>query len=65
MDCWAFKKCATVVRDSCPAHPENGKRCWKVTGTKCDSGRIEKATRLEKITFCNKCDFYRTYAERY
>jgi hypothetical protein len=47
------------------AHPDNGKRCWKVTGTKCDAGRLELATQQDKIIFCRKCEFYKTYADRF
>lgn len=65
MDCWLFMKCSEAVRNSCPAYPDNGRRCWKVTGTMCDSGRIQKASLQEKIVFCSRCDFYRKFAERF
>ncbi|MFZ3207994.1 MAG: hypothetical protein WA140_04060 [Geobacteraceae bacterium] len=65
MNCWEFKKCSQETRTHCPTYPENGKRCWKVTETKCDAGRLELATQQEKVIFCRKCEFYKTYADRF
>lgn len=65
MNCWDFRHCPEPVRTSCPAYPDKGTDCWKTTGTKCDSGRIEKATLAEKIAFCRTCDFYNVYANKY
>jgi hypothetical protein len=65
MDCWEFKHCAPVVRDTCPAHPDRGRVCWKVTGTKCDGGVVEKASLAEKIDFCRRCAFYQTHAQKF
>jgi len=65
MECWEHLKCSDGVRSNCPAFPENGKACWKVTGTMCDSGRMRKATVIEKVEFCRRCDFYINYAEKF
>lgn len=65
MNCWIFRKCAPRVRLLCPAHPDNGMRCWKVTGTMCDGGKVKMASLAEKIDYCRNCDFYRNFAEHY
>ena len=66
MNCWEFKQCGPDVYRSCPAHPDKGLDCWKVTGTKCEGGAFEKATLQEKIHFCRReCDFYKTSAHRF
>ena len=59
-NCWDVKNCTPEIRIVCPAHIEGrGKECWKVTGTKCDGGKVEKATKQEKIMYCSVCSFYR------
>lgn len=65
MNCWEFQECGDAVRSACPAYPANGLDCWKVTGTMCDGGRIQKATKQEKIAFCSTCNFYKTYANKF
>lgn len=65
MDCWIFMQCRPEVFKTCPAYPEKGMDCWKVTGTKCDKGTLEKKTSLEKIEHCRKCQFYITHAHKY
>lgn len=65
MNCWEFMKCGPVTYQNCPAYPDNGLDCWKVTGTKCAGGTIEKATKAEKIMHCNRCDFYRQHAHKF
>ena len=65
MDCWEFKACGDKARLACPAYPDKGLECWKVTGTMCDNGKIAMATVLEKISFCRKCDFYVNHAAKY
>lgn len=66
MKCWEYKKCPEEIRNNCPAYPSRGEDCWKVTGTKCDGGRIEKASLEEKIIYCRKeCEFYRLYAHKF
>ena len=61
---WEFMKCSTAIQE-CPAYPERGRECWKVTGTKCNGGKLEMASKSEKIMFCSKCNFYRVYAQKY
>jgi hypothetical protein len=64
-DCWKVMGCSEEVRHSCPAYPDLGKECWKVTGTKCAQGRLEMESLSEKIVYCrNECEFYRNYISR-
>jgi hypothetical protein len=65
MDCWEYKACSDNVRLACPAYPDKGLECWKVTGTMCDNGKMAMATVMEKISFCRKCDFYVNHAAKY
>jgi len=65
MNCWEFKKCPTDTYEECPAYPTNGRTCWKVTGTKCDKGKLAMASLNEKIDFCRKCDYYSNHAQKY
>ncbi len=65
MNCWEFKKCAPATYQTCPAHPDKGLDCWKITGTKCDQGKLEMATLAEKVSHCRKCDFYIQYAHKF
>ncbi|MBI5189786.1 MAG: hypothetical protein HZA22_03805 [Nitrospirae bacterium] len=65
MDCWDFMKCDPGANGGCPAYPEKGRECWKVTGTKCDGGKQEKASRVEKIVHCSKCGYYLEHAVRF
>ncbi len=65
MNCWDFMKCGQTTFQACPAYPDKGLDCWKVTGTKCAKGTIEKATAAEKIVHCRDCNFYKTYAHKY
>ncbi|MCK5018081.1 MAG: hypothetical protein KAS32_13575 [Candidatus Peribacteraceae bacterium] len=63
MNCWEFLKCG--VEETCPAHPSFGLDCWKVTGTKCDGGKVEKLDKAEKINHCQTCDFYKQHANKF
>jgi hypothetical protein len=65
MNCWDFLKCAEETYKSCPAYPDKGLDCWKVTGTKCDQGKMEKASLQEKVVHCRTCDFYKEYAHKF
>jgi len=65
MECWEFMKCSTKVMQDCPAYPDKGKSCWKVTGTMCDGGKVRMSSLLEKIEHCKECDFYIEYAEKF
>ena len=65
MNCWEFMKCKESTFSVCPAYPDKGLDCWKVTGTNCAKGAIEKATAAEKIAHCRNCDFYKTYAHKF
>lgn len=65
MNCWEFMQCDEGTFQMCPAYPDKGLDCWKVTGTKCGKGAMEMATPAEKIGHCRGCDFYKTYAHKY
>jgi len=61
-NCWEVNECPDSVRDGCRAYPNSGRQCWKVTGTLCNGGLIEKDTYAEKILYCrNSCKYYRKY----
>jgi hypothetical protein len=62
--CWEYRGCPEEVRLRCPAYPDMGRECWKVTGTRCDRGRTEKRSAAEKILHCRShCEFYRTHLD--
>ena len=65
MNCWEAMECLEETHRSCPAYPDKGLDCWKVTGTKCAQGTIVKATALEKIAHCRSCNFYQSYAHKF
>ncbi len=65
MNCWEFKKCSDETYRTCPAYPDRGLDCWKVTGTKCEMGKYIKATAAEKISYCRSCDFYSRFAHKF
>jgi len=65
MNCWEFKNCAPATYQACPAYPGKGLDCWKITGTKCDQGKMEMATLMEKVNHCRKCDFYVKFAHKF
>lgn len=65
MNCWEFMQCQESTYRTCPAYPNKGLDCWKVTGTKCAQGTIVKASALEKIGHCHGCKYYQTYAHKF
>lgn len=65
MNCWELKECSERTYQACPAYPHRGADCWKVTGTKCEKGTIEKTTSLEKIGHCRACNYYSQFANKY
>jgi len=64
-NCWEYTDCPEEQRNRCPAHPDRGLDCWKVTGTLCDQGRHRAKSLEEKIARCRKCDFYIKHAHRF
>ncbi len=61
-DCWDIMCCPREVRASCPAYPDHGSECWKVTGTMCAQGKFNKKNLSEKILYCrNECEFYKEF----
>ncbi len=65
MNCWEFMKCGEGTFTGCPAYPDKGQDCWKVTGTKCSRGALVMATAMEKIAHCRNCDFYKSHANKF
>lgn len=65
VNCWEFKSCPDETRDICPAHPDRGLDCWKVTGTKCERGLIEMKTLEEKILHCRTCEYFVKHAHHF
>jgi hypothetical protein len=64
-NCWEIIECPPEVCEACPAHPDNGRECWKLTGTKCAGGSIEKMSLTRKIMHCrNKCAFYKKHLKK-
>ncbi len=64
MNCWEIMKCSEEARNNCPAYPDKGLDCWKITGTQCSGGKYKKASLLEKIIHCRQCEFYEKYASK-
>ena len=58
MNCWEFMECQKDIFEDCPAYPNRGLDCWKVTGTKCGQGKHEMPSLQEKIQYCRRCAFY-------
>jgi hypothetical protein len=65
MNCWEFMKCGREEGGAnageegvCPAYPDSGKICARVTGTLCD-GEVQ-GTFATKLGDCLKCDFYKS-----
>ena len=63
MNCWEFKKCGREqggekVEDFgvCPAYPDHGTTCARITGTLCD-GEVQ-GTFPTKLGHCMSCGFY-------
>ena len=63
MNCWEFKNCGRDKDGSCPAYPDKGLDCWKVTGTMC--GGVEQGDISTKIASCKACDFYINHAHHF
>jgi hypothetical protein len=61
-ECWEFMDCPEEVCRECLAYPHLGRECWKLTGTKCAQGALEKAELSEKITYCREqCKYFKKY----
>ncbi len=64
-ECWDVMNCPEEIRENCPAYPEHGKECWKVTGTKCSQGGHDMSVVSDKILYCrNECRFYKEYIRK-
>jgi hypothetical protein len=63
MNCWEFQKCGrdgtnSIINglDDCPAYPNHGKECARVSGTYCKG--VVKGSFARKLEDCSACDFY-------
>ena len=63
MNCWEFMNCGREggganeeELGTCPAYPDNGRRCARIAGTLC-AGKVE-GTFAVKLGDCIRCDFY-------
>ena len=65
MNCWEYMNCQKEVYVACPAYPDRGLDCWKMTGTRCAQGKYVMASLSEKIEYCRKCDFYQKFAHKF
>ncbi len=65
INCWEFMRCQKETFLGCPAYPERGQDCWKITGTRCERGTIEKKSLDEKVKYCRTCDFFRSHARKF
>ncbi len=64
-NCWDFMKCPEEICVSCPAYPDHGVECWKMTGTKCKGGKFVKESLDAKILYCrNECAYYKTHLKK-
>lgn len=52
--CWEFHKCG--VEQKCPAYPDQGRECWKVTGTLC-RGQVQGTAEQKKLDCVTLCQF--------
>jgi hypothetical protein len=56
--CWEYQDCPPERRDTCPAFLKGeGHYCW-VTSKTCCEGEIQGGY-VDKISQCEKCDFYK------
>lgn len=63
MNCWEFKICGREAGGAkecesgvCPAYPDKGTQCARVTGTFCAGGM--RTSFPMKLSMCLKCNFY-------
>lgn len=65
-NCWEFLNCPPDTCSICPAYPDRGRECWKITGTRCKGGSFVKERFDAKILHCrNECDYYKTHLKRF
>jgi hypothetical protein len=54
--CWERMGCGQERVQGCPAHPDYGRLCWPIAGTKCPTGA--RGIHAQKIRDCESCDFF-------
>ena len=53
-NCWEFMKCG--CEGQCPAHPGNGRDCWRVSNTLC-WGEVQGSPEEKHDNCLFKCGF--------
>lgn len=63
-NCWEYQKCGREAGGAnvkelgtCPAYPDNGRRCWRAAGTLSDNG--VEGTHAKEIESCEDCIWYK------
>lgn len=63
MNCWEFKKCGREESGAkfeefgvCPAYPDHGNRCAKISGTLC--GGAVQGSFAVRLASCLECEFH-------
>jgi len=64
VNCWEYKNCPEEVFSICPAYPNSGSVCYRITGVKCLEGNAECASVDEQVAYCGRCNFYAQIARR-
>jgi methyl-accepting chemotaxis protein len=57
--CWEVLKCPQDRKESCKAFPDNGTKCYTVTGTMCKG--VKQGSPLKKLAECEKCSYYQKF----
>lgn len=57
-NCWEIMNCPKEIKDKCPAHTEEEKRCWLIDGTWC--GGVQQGDAKSKREMCVKCKTFNT-----
>jgi len=65
MNCWEFKKCGRQKGGDkadelgvCPAYPDHGRSCARVSGTMCDD--TVQGDFVYKFPTCIRCEYYKS-----
>jgi len=65
MNCWEFRKCGRERGGDradelgvCPAYPDNGRSCARVSGTMCEG--VVQGDFVLKFPTCITCEYYKS-----
>jgi hypothetical protein len=63
-NCWEVNGCPEDIFSHCPAYPDFGRECWKVTGNVCGKGMYKKANVFDKLLYCrSECEYFKSYLD--